>query len=259
MNSLAEKIVLVVGASKGTGRQIALAAARAGADVALAARSGEAVRNVAAEIEALGRRALPMTADVSVTDDCRRMVSDTVDHFGRLDSIIYNAAWEHPRPLFKIDEAHWDRMLDTNLKGFFFTAQAAAKAMIDGGQVGAIVAIASSAGTVGFPLNADYCASKGGMVALVKAMAIDLAGKNVRVNALAPGFINGEAVAAADQGDGAKVLAALRNFLPHKRFAEQEEVAHAALFLASDASSYFNGSIVAADGGLTLGNLPQAG
>lgn len=255
---LAGKTLLVAGASKGTGRQIALTAAREGADVALAARSEEKVKAVAAEIEALGRRAVALTADLSSVEDCQRIVAETVGSLGKIDSMIYNAAWEHPRPLLKIDEAHWDRMLSTNLKGFFFTAQAAAKAMIESGTGGNIVAIASSAGTAGFPLNADYCASKGGMVALVKAMAIDLAGKNVRVNALAPGFINGEAVAAADQGEGAKVLAALREFLPQRRFAEQEEVANAAVFLASEEASYFNGAIVAADGGLTLGNLPRA-
>ena len=255
--NLADKIILVAGASKGTGRQIALAAAEAGADIAVAARSEESIKTVANEVAATGRRAIPLVGDLSVVDDCRRIVAETLAHFGRIDCLIYNAAYEHPRPILKIDEAHWDRMIDTNLKGFFFVAQAVAQHMKDQGRSGNIVAIASSAGTLGFPLNADYCASKGGMVALVKAMAIDFANFGIRVNALAPGFINGEAVATAEAKGGGETLAALRRFLPSRRFAEQKEVAAAAIFLASDAASYFNGAIVAADGGLTLGNLPS--
>ncbi|MDO7835609.1 SDR family NAD(P)-dependent oxidoreductase [Sphingobium sp. HBC34] len=255
--NLTDKIVVVAGASKNTGRVIALAAADAGANLVVAARSASAIQAVAGEIEARGRQALAVTADMADAQQARAIITSAVERFGRVDALIYNAAYMHQRAFLKIDEAHWDQMLDTNLKGYFVTAQAAAQAMVDARIGGSIVGIASTAGVVGFPNNADYCASKGGMVTLTKAMAMDLSRYGIRANCIASGFINGESVAEAEQAGGGAVLQALRDFLPSRRFAEQSEIASAALFLASNASSYCNGSVLSVDGGLTLGNLPS--
>ena len=257
--NLTDKIVVVAGASKSTGRIIALAAADAGADVVVAARSAAGIESVAAEIAAKGRAALAVTADFASAEQSRVVITRAVERFGRVDALIYNAAYLERRSIFKIDEAHWDQMLDTNLKGYFFMAQAAAKAMVDGGVRGSLVGISSTAGLVGYPGIADYAASKGGMNALTKSLAIDLARWGIRANCVASGFINGESVAEAEAAGGAAVLETLRGFLPSRRFAEQSEVASAALFLASDLSGYCNGSVLSVDGGLTLGNLPVAG
>ncbi len=253
---LTDKIVVVAGASKSTGRIIALAAADAGAHVVVAARSTEGVERVAAEIVAKGREALGVTADFASVEQSRSVIRRAVERFGRVDALIYNAAYLERRSLFKIDEAHWDQMIDTNLKGYFFMAQATAKAMADSGVSGAIVGISSTAGSVGYPGIADYAASKGGMNALTKSLAIDLARWGIRANCVASGFIDGESVAEGEAAGGGPMLEALRRFIPSRRFAEQSEVASAALFLASDLSGYCNGAILTVDGGLTLGNLP---
>jgi 3-oxoacyl-[acyl-carrier protein] reductase len=251
------KIVAVAGARKNTGRVIALAAADLGADVVIAARSQADIETLAHEIKAKGRQALAVTSDLSDAAQAQAIVTRAVERFGRIDTLIYNAAYMHQRAFLKIDEAHWDRMLDTNLKGYFITAQAAAQAMADGGVKGTIIGITSTAGLAGFPNNADYCASKGGMIALTKAMAIDLARYGIRANCVASGFIQGESVAEAESGAGAAILKALRDFIPSHRFAEQSEIASAALFLASDTAAFCNGTVLTVDGGLTLGNLPS--
>ncbi|MDF8331987.1 SDR family NAD(P)-dependent oxidoreductase [Novosphingobium cyanobacteriorum] len=259
MIDLTDKIVVVAGASKSTGRIIALAAADAGANVVVAARSAAGVESVAAEIVAKDREALAVTADFASVEESRAVIAQAVERFGRVDALIYNAAYLVRRSIFKIDEAHWDQMLDTNLKGYFFMAQAAAKAMVDGGVRGAIVGISSTAGSVGYPGIADYAASKGGMNALTKSLALDLGRWGIRANCVASGFINGESVAEGEAAGGGAVLNALRQFIPSRRFAEQSEVASAALFMASDLAGYCNGSILMVDGGLTLGNLPAVG
>jgi len=255
---LQDKVVLVAGSGRGTGREIALEAAREGADVVTCARSADAARAVADEIEALGRRSAAVAADLSNTDDARRLVADGLAALGRVDVLIYNAALERPIRFTKISEDDWDLMLDTNLKGYFLTAQELVRRWIATEQAGSIVAIASSAGLVGYPHTADYSASKGGMIALTKAMALDLGPSGIRANAVAPGFIDSDIVT-ANRGTevGARHIAALEGFISMRRFAQMSDVAKAALFLASGDSAYTNGAVLSVDGGLTLGALPN--
>lgn len=256
---LTDKIVLVAGSGKGTGREIALQAAREGADVITSARTLKDAQAVAAEIQALGRRAVAFSADLSNTEQATALVKQSLEAFGRVDAMIYNAALERGRRFIKITEADWDQMLNTNLKGYFIVSQALVKDWLARKQPGSIVAIASSAGIVAFPHNADYCTSKGGMIALTKAMALDLAGAGIRANVVAPGFIQSELVEAQREHEaGARALDAIQKFIPAQRFASRTEVANAAVFLASDDAAYSNGAVLSVDGGLMLGALPAA-
>ena len=251
-----DKVTVVAGSGKGTGRAIALEAARQGADVVTSARSSGSAERVAAEIRQLGRRSIGVTVDLSHEADAKMLIDCAVVEFGRLDCLIYNAAYEHPQRFMKLTLEHWDQMISTNLRGFFIAAQTAARDMIEKKTRGAIVSIASTGGLVGFPNNADYCASKGRMIALTKAMAIDLAYYGIRANALAPGFIQSDAVEAV--GTDA-LLEGIRNFIPARRFATKEDVARAAVFLASTEADYATGTVMTLDGGLTLGNIPSNG
>jgi NAD(P)-dependent dehydrogenase (short-subunit alcohol dehydrogenase family) len=254
---LADKIVLVAGSGKGTGREIALQAAREGADVITSARTQRDAEAVAGEIRALGRRSIGLAADLSIGEQAGQLVQRALEEFGRVDVLIYNAALERQRRFIKISEAEWDQMLDTNLKGYFVCSQALARHWVAEKQPGAIVAIASTAGIVGFPNNADYCASKGGMIALTKAMALDLGNFGIRANAVAPGFIQSEAVEEQRTNEAAsRALDAIQRYIPAQRFAARSEVASAALFLASDEAGYTNGAVLQVDGGITLGALP---
>lgn len=256
---LSDKIVLVAGSGKGTGREIALQAAREGADVITSARTLKDAQAVAEEIRALGRRAEAFAADLSNTEQAAALVQKSIEAFGRVDALIYNAALERQRRFIKITEAEWDQMLDTNLKGYFICAQALARDWTARKQRGAIVAISSSAGVVAFPNNADYCTSKGGMIALTKAMALDLGAAGIRANAVAPGFIQSEAVEEQRTNEAAaRALDAIQRFIPAQRFATRTDVANAAIFLASDDAAYTNGAVLSVDGGLTLGALPSA-
>jgi len=254
---LADKIVLVAGSGKGTGREIALQAAREGADVITCARNKDNAGSVAEEIRAMGRHAVAIATDLSKTVEAKALVSQGLEAFGRIDVLIYNAALERPRWFTKISEDEWDQMLDTNLKGYFMTSQALAQDWLARKLSGVIVAIASSGGLVGFPVNPDYCASKGGMIALTKAMALDLGPHGVRANVVAPGFIESDIVKSNRASEkGAKQIEVLEKFVPSQRFACMEEVAKAAIFLASDDSAYTNGAVLSVDGGLVLGALP---
>lgn len=250
---LKDKVVVVAGSGRGTGRVIALEVAKEGAAVITAARTAGAAKGVAEEIRNSGGRALGLEVDLATEDDPRLMIEHAVNEFGRIDSLIYSAAYEHQMRFMKLTVDHWDQMIDTNLRGYFIAAQAAAKSMIDLKIRGTIVAIASTAGFVAFPNSADYCASKGGVVALTKAMAIDLAFYGIRVNAVAPGFIQSDVVEA---GGSDEVLNRIKSFIPSKRFAAKEDIAKSAIFLACSESDYANGSVFMLDGGLTLGNLP---
>lgn len=211
-----------------------------------------------APTHAMGRRAVAFATDLSKTEEARTLVSQGLDAFARIDVLIYNAALERPRRFTKISETDWDEMLDTNLKGYFFASQALVRHWQANKLRGAIVAIASSAGLIGFPFNADYCASKGGMIALTKAMALDLGPEGIRANVVAPGFIDSAIVKSNRATEaGAKRIGMIEQFIPSRRFAQMSDVANAATFLASDDSAYTNGAVLSVDGGLTLGSLPK--
>ncbi|HEV8310005.1 MAG TPA: glucose 1-dehydrogenase [Methylomirabilota bacterium] len=238
------KATAVTGATRGIGRAIALAFAREGADVLVNGRDAAAGRAVCAEIAALGRRAVWHAADLGRVDQARSVVAAAVAAFGRLDVLVNNAGLFQRKPVLDLEEGDWDRLLDVNLKGAFFCAQAAARAMA--GRGGVIVNVASDAAWSG-GLNpcAHYAASKAGLVSITRSLARELAPQGIRVNALAPGLIT------TDMGDTAGgTLPGLR--IPLGREGTPEEVAAATVFLASDEASYVTGANLNLSGGLFL-------
>ena len=254
---LAKKIVLVAGAGRGTGRAIALELAKAGADVTVCARTKTDIDNVAAEIEVLGRQALAVKADLSDPLQAESLVKKTIDQFGGVDVLVYNAAAQDGNALTELTNEQWDEMFDVNLKGFFICARGVVRNMIDRGIQGKIVAVSSIAGIDGFPNSAHYCASKGGMIAMIKALGIELGTYGITANAVAPGFIWGDLMQAGKKSLGSAVIDEWKKRVPLGKFARQEDIARAVAFLASEDADYLTGSVITVDGGLTLANLPM--
>lgn len=241
---LAGKAAVVTGSTRGIGRAVALALAREGADVLVHGRDAAAARRVYDELEALGRRAVWYTVDLERAAAARAVVERALEVFGKLDLLVNNAGLFQRRPALELEEADWDRLLDVNLKGAFFCAQAAARAML--GRGGTIVNMASDACWSG-GLNpcAHYAASKAGLVSITRSLAKELAPHGIRVNALAPGMIETE------MGDTAgATLGGLQ--IPLGRYGTPDEVAAAVVFLASDEASYVTGANLNLSGGLFL-------
>ncbi len=234
---LTGRVALITGASRGIGRAIADALADAGADIAVTSRT----------LPAIAGHALAIEHDVSRVDDCRRAVAETVAAFGRLDILINNAGIEEVRPSLDVDEALWDRIQATNLKGAFFCAQAAARHWRDAGRPGAIVNICSLTSEVGVPGAVPYGASKSGLLGMTRALAAEWAPLGIRVNAIAPGYFRTAMTEGfyADPGWRAAMLARI----PQARFGALGDLGGAAIFLASDASAYVTGQCLAVDGG----------
>jgi NAD(P)-dependent dehydrogenase (short-subunit alcohol dehydrogenase family) len=241
---LSGKIAVVTGATRGIGRACALALASEGADVLVSGRDAEAGARVCAEIAALGRRATFHAADLSQARAARGVVDAALAEFGTVDVLVNNAGIFERAPVLDLDEDGWDRVLNVNLKGAFFCAQAAARAML--GRGGAIVNVASDAAWSG-GLNpcAHYAASKAGLVSITRSLAKELAGYGIRVNALAPGMIDTDM-----GGDAGAALGGLQ--IPLGRYGTPDEVAAAVVFLASSDASYVTGAVLNMSGGLFL-------
>ncbi len=241
---LEDKATVVTGATRGIGRAIALAFAREGADVVVNGRDALAGAAVCAEIEALGRRAVWHQADVADVAQARGLIAATLAAFGRIDVLVNNAGLFQRRPVLEMEEQDWDLLMDVNLKGAFFCAQAAARAML--GRGGSIVNVASDAAWSG-GLNpcAHYAASKSGMVSITRSLAKELAAHRIRVNAVAPGMI------VTDMGGTA--LSTLPDLkIPMGREGTVDEVASAVVFLASEEASYVTAANLNLSGGLFL-------
>lgn len=247
MFDLTGKVALVTGASSGIGRASAIALAMQGAKVAVAARRMEKLQAVAAEIKQHGKEALPIQMDVTKKADIDAAIAQTVKTYGKLDILLNNAGTLNYSPFLEITEEQWDKVVNTNLKGYFLTAQAAAKEMVKNkwGRIINIASIASGGVGIGFAQIAHYCASKGGVVGLTEAMAAELAPMGILVNAIGPGGIATEMSNDADPGS--KQLFEAR--VPLKRIGKPEEIAAAVVFLASEEASYTNGATLYVDGG----------
>ena len=240
------KIALVTGAQQGIGRGIALAFAREGADIAVNYLDDRVeAEKVMQEVCAAGQRAVLVQADVARPTDAQTMVAQVLSELGGLDVLVNNAG-VYPRvPFLEMRETDWDLVLDVNLKGGFFCAQAAARAMVAAGRRGSIINMASQA-IRGAVRGVHYSASKGGVVAMTRATALELAPHGIRVNAIAPGLTD---TAQPRYGNNEEELAAMASAVPLGRMAQPDDIAAVAVFLASDDARHVTGQTVHVNGG----------
>jgi 2-deoxy-D-gluconate 3-dehydrogenase len=247
----------VTGGAAGIGKGIALRLAEAGASVVIADVNGAEAEKTAAELRKAGRVAQAVQADVSKVADATRMVKVCADRFGNIGVLVNNAGVFPFTPADSMTEAQWDRVLDVNLKGAFFAAQAAANAMKETGG-GRIINIASIDGVHPTGNLAHYDSSKGGMLMMTRSLALEWAKYGIAVNAILPGGITTPGTAAQSQAmtaAGVSLEEMMKVFtarIPMRRMGEPDDIAKAALFLASDASSYMTGSELVVDGGYLL-------
>lgn len=238
---------LVTGASRGIGQALALGLAEAGADVAVAARSERELQETASRIKALGRRSAATVMDVSKVEECRRGVEEAANALGGLDILVNNAGMERVKPSLEVEESLWDEILDTNLRGAFFCAQAAGRIMAEGGG-GAILNLCSLTSEAGVPTAVPYGASKSGLLGMTRALAVEWAKFNIRVNGLEPGYFRTALTEAfyEDENWQRRML----EKIPLQRFGRLEDLVGAAVFLCSDAAAYVTGVVLPVDGGL---------
>ena len=246
---LTGQTALVTGAARGLGRAISLALAHAGADVALGLRDVKADSGLAAEIQAMGRRALPLQMDVSKLEQIRGAVEKTAREFGRLDILVNNAGLGPENPAENVREEDFDLTVAVNLKGTFFASQAAGRVMIRQGS-GKIINMSSQAGFAALPTESIYCMTKAAIAHLTKCLAVEWGKHNITVNAVAPTFIRtpGTEAALADEAFRADTIERIAGL---HRIGEPMEVAGAVVFLASPAASLITGETILIDGGWT--------
>lgn len=243
-----EKTALVTGASRGIGRAIALALAAKGFAVALNyAGSHDAAEAVKKEIEEAGGKAFTIQGDVSKSEDVDRIFKAVKEEFGGLDVLVNNAGINRDALLIRMKESNWDDVIATDLKSDFLTTKAAA-AMMMRKRKGSIINISSVVGIMGNIGQANYAAAKAGVIGLTKACAKEMAARNIRVNAVAPGFIE----TAMTDGIPEKIREGMISSIPMGRMGQPEDIAKAVCFLASDDSSYITGQVLVVDGGLVM-------
>lgn len=245
---LTGRVALVTGASRGIGREIALALAAAGADIGCVATTAANAQSVADEITQLGRRAIPIGCRVEDSRSVTEAFRAVADQLGSIDILINNAGVSRPKPILDMSDQDWDLHLDTNAKSVFLCSQAAARSMIAGERPGSIINIGSIAGQNAFPQRLAYCASKAALDHMTRVMAIEWAEHEIRVNCIAPGYIRTDMV-----GDlisqGILDASTLTARIPQRRLGSPQDVANAVVFLASPAAGYITGSVLTVDGG----------
>ncbi len=246
--SLENRIALVTGAGRGIGRAIALELSRRGASVVVNYnKSAEAAESFSAEIQAAGGKAAIFQADVSNFKQAQDLVKFAVDTFGDLHILVNNAGITRDTLIMMMSEEDWDSVIDTNLKSTFNCSKAAVKHMLRK-RYGRIINIASVAGQMGNPGQTNYSSSKAGQIGFTKALAREIAARNITVNAIAPGFVDTEILDAMSP----ETLEAMLKMVPLGRKGKPEEIAFATAFLASDQAAYITGQVLGVDGGMAM-------
>lgn len=246
--TLDDKVAIVTGASRGIGEAIAREFAKAGAKVVIASRK---IEGLAAVAESIGPQAFAVAAHTGKQDDCVRLVDEAVKKFGKVDVLVNNAATNpHFGPLVDIDEGAWDKTFEVNTKGYFWMTREVVKHLRGREAPGSIINMASVAGIVASPLQGCYAMTKAAVISMTKTFAYELAGNKIRVNAIAPGFVDTKFASAVLKND--TLLEEVMRITPMKRYGQPEEIAGAALYLASDSASYLTGQAIVIDGGMTI-------
>ncbi len=248
MIDLTGKTVLVTGASRGIGKQIAIMAATLGADVAITyASSATAAKEVEDQIQGMGRKCLSYQANAADGARAQELVDDLISQWGRLDILINNAGITRDTLLMRMSEEQWNEVIQTNLSSLFHYAKAAIKPMMKQ-RDGSIVNISSVVGITGNAGQTNYSASKAGMIGFSKSLAKEIASRNIRVNVVAPGYIMTDMTEHLPE----QVIQKIADETPLGRGGQANEVAHAVLFLASPAASYITGAVLNVDGGMAM-------
>ena len=243
------KVALITGGVRGIGRAISLCFAEQGADVVVNYTSEGSqleAKKLVEEIKAMGVKAKAIRCDVSKSEEAKAMISETVKAFGKLDILVNNAGITKDMLLLRMKEEEFDRVLEVNLKGAFNCTKEASRAMLKTG--GSIINMTSVVGLMGNVGQSNYAASKAGLIGFTKSVAKEFASRNIRINDIAPGFIQTEMTDVLSD----TVKETVTGSIPMKRFGKTEEVAKAALFLASDLSSYVTGEVLRVDGGMAM-------
>jgi NAD(P)-dependent dehydrogenase (short-subunit alcohol dehydrogenase family) len=248
--SLKGRVAVVTGASRGIGKAMSLALAEAGADVAVAARTLLKLEDLSEKIRSLGRNCLVCQTDITRSEEVANLVQKTLQKLGKIDILVNNAGMNVRKLAIDLSEPEWDRILDTNLKAYFFCSQTVAKEMAKSKR-GAIINIASVRSLIAPPMASAYTASKGGVSQLTKALAVEWARHGIRVNAIAPGYTDTELTAHFKEKETDQ-YEAIRERTALKRWAVPEDLTGLLIYLASDASEYVTGQTIYVDGGYSL-------
>jgi len=244
---LTGKVALVTGAAQGIGKAVALLLARNGADIVVSDINLEKAEETAKEIQAVGRKAIATKVDVASLGDVERMVQAVIEHFGHIDILINNAGITRDKLILRMAEEDWDAVLNINLKGTFNCTKVVVRHMSKQ-RSGKIVSIASVVGEMGNAGQANYSASKAGVIGFTKTIAREFAQRGINVNAIAPGYIETPMTEALPE----KAKEELRRLIPMERLGRPEDVAEAVLFLVSEASGYITGQVLNVNGGIYM-------
>ncbi len=244
---LKDKVALITGGARGIGQAIAMTFAKEGADIVVADVNLEVAQKTASEIEALGRKALALEMDVTDYAKVEEGVNKILDKFGKVDILVNNAGITKDNLILRMSESEWDAVINVNLKGTFNCIKAVSRPMIKQ-RSGKIVSIASIIGLMGNAGQANYAASKAGIIALTKTVAKELSSRNINANAVAPGFIQTEMTAKLPEAVKAKMLEAI----PLAKLGTPLDVANVCLFLASEEANYITGQVITVDGGMVM-------
>jgi len=244
---LRDKVALITGGARGIGQAIAMTFAKEGADIVVADVNLEIAQKTTSEIEALGRKALALEMDVTDYAKVEVGLNKILDKFGKVDILVNNAGITKDNLILRMSQGEWDAVINVNLKGTFNCIKAVSRPMVKQ-RSGKIVSIASIIGLIGNAGQANYAASKAGIIALTKTVAKELASRNINANAIAPGFIQTEMTASLPEPVKAKMLEAI----PLAKLGSPQDVANVCLFLASAEADYITGQVITVDGGMVM-------